>query len=114
MRSARRRAVSSPGVVAAANQAQFTSISPGVRVQDSGIAPAKPCTLSPESCFLYEDYRLLRRNLEAPIAPLARQHVVDPDEVVAELDEHGAVALVGAGRDAVFFRAPDPAHLIFV
>jgi hypothetical protein len=55
-----------------------------------------------------------RRNLESLAARLAHDLVVHPDQVVAELCELRPIALVGAGRQAIFFRPPYPAHRIFI
>src|SRR4051812_1308869 len=63
---------------------------------------------------LEKNHGLVRRHVELAPAACADDVVVDPDEVVAKLPEHRAVAFVGAGRDAIFFRPPDPSHLVLV
>jgi hypothetical protein len=53
-----------------------------------------------------------RRNLEALAARLTGELVVDADQVVAQLRELGAVALVGVAGRPIFLRAPHPAQLV--
>jgi hypothetical protein len=55
-----------------------------------------------------------RRNLELLPARLAHDLVVDSDQMVAELREFGAVALIRPGRQAIFLHAPDPPHVVFI
>jgi hypothetical protein len=51
-----------------------------------------------------------RRNLESLAARLAYDLIVDANEVVAKLGKLRAVALVGAGRQPIFFGTPYPTH----
>src|ERR1700730_15858247 len=57
---------------------------------------------------------MLRRDVELLAARLAGHGIVYADHVVAQLREHRAIALVGAGRNAVLAHADDPAHLVLV
>jgi hypothetical protein len=55
-----------------------------------------------------------RRNLEALAAGLTNDFVVNANEMVAELGELRAIALVRAGRQAVLLRASDPPDRILI
>jgi hypothetical protein len=55
-----------------------------------------------------------RRNLEALAARLTGEFVVDANQMVAQLEELGAIGLVGIGRHPVLPRAAHPAHLVVV
>jgi hypothetical protein len=55
-----------------------------------------------------------RRDLESLRARFADDLVVHTNEVIAQLGELGAIALVGAGRQTIFFRAPYPSHGVLV
>ena len=61
-----------------------------------------------------EHDRLLRRDLELALAPLAHHHVVEADHVIAELAEHRAVPLIRAGRQPLLLGSKRPADLILV
>ena len=64
--------------------------------------------------LLDEHHRVLRRDVELLAARLAGDRVVDADHVVAQLRVQRAVALVGAGRQAILLDAHHPAHLVIV
>jgi hypothetical protein len=55
-----------------------------------------------------------RGDLELLPAGLADQLVVEPEEVIAELGELRAVALVGAGRQAILLGTTNPAHAVLI
>jgi hypothetical protein len=55
-----------------------------------------------------------RRNLEPLAARLAGELVVDADQVIAQLGELGAVALVGVAGQPVFLRPAHPLHLVVI
>ena len=50
--------------------------------------------------LVHEHQRVLRRDLELLAARLARDLVVEPQQVVAQLRELGPIALVGSGRQS--------------
>ena len=58
------------------------------------------------------DHRLLRRDLELLPARLAGHVVVQPEEVVAQLGEFGAIDVVGPRRQPILFRSPHPANAV--
>jgi hypothetical protein len=61
-----------------------------------------------------EDERAMRWNLEALAAGFAGHVVVDTDEMVLDLAEHGAGTLVGATGHLRLLGAADPADRIIV
>ena len=63
--------------------------------------------------LVHEHQRVLRRDLEFLAAGLARDLVVEAEQVVAQLGELGPVALVGPGRQPLLLRAPHPADAVF-
>src|SRR4051794_27951644 len=62
--------------------------------------------------LIHEHQRVLRGNLELLAAARARDLVVEAQQVVSQLGELGAVALVGAGREPGLLRSPDPADAV--
>jgi hypothetical protein len=64
--------------------------------------------------LIHEHQRVHRRNLEALAARLTGELVVDANQVVAQLGELGAVALVGIAGRPVLLGAPDPTQLVIV
>jgi hypothetical protein len=62
--------------------------------------------------LIEEQQRVQRGDLEPLPARLADQLVVEPQQVIAELGELGAVALVGAGRQPILLHSTDPAHVV--
>ena len=64
--------------------------------------------------LLEKDDVLVRRNLEALAAALARDVGIDAHEVVLHFGEHGTGALVGAARQLRFTRTPQPADRVLV
>src|SRR5262245_34516806 len=63
---------------------------------------------------LEKDHGLVRGHVELAAAAGADDVVVHADQVVAQLPEHRAVALVGAGWNPILLRTADPSHLVFV
>jgi hypothetical protein len=61
-----------------------------------------------------EQQRMHGRDLELLPARFAHHLVVDPDQVVAKLGELRAVTLVGARRQPILLRPPDPTDGIVV
>ena len=59
-----------------------------------------------------EHQRVLRRNLELLAACLARDLVVEPEEVVAKLGKFRAIALVGPRRRLVLLGASNPPNAV--
>jgi hypothetical protein len=55
-----------------------------------------------------------RWDLDLLAARLAHDLIVHTDQVVAELGELGAVALVGARRQPILLHAPHPAHAVLI
>src|SRR4051812_29514641 len=63
---------------------------------------------------LEKNHGLMRRHVELAPASCADDVVVHADEVVAQLAEHRAVALVRARGNPLLLRATDPSYLVLV